>query len=178
MLAAEVLDREPTNRAWADSTDFSGTGMNDTVTPDGQVLIKRNPVPQPNYHWGDGLEKDILTMADVHLPTQLFGGGTFYAFGGYSHRLGNGEGYRRYGDGNRNWPQIYPLGYLPEFRPKVTDFSAAGGFKGHAQKWDVDAGATYGHNGFRYELANTMNVSLGPPVTPPTAPRADRILRH
>jgi hypothetical protein len=27
--------------------------------------VKRNPVPQPNYHWGDGLERDVLTMASA-----------------------------------------------------------------------------------------------------------------
>ncbi len=175
-LSGEVLDREPTNRAWADTSEVAGTGLNDIIDPNtGQVITKRNPVEQPNHHWGDGLEKDILTMADIRLPTQFMGRGQFYAFGGYSHRLGNGQGYRRYAGGDRNWDTIYPLGYLPEFRPEVTDFSAAGGFKGSANGWDVNAGATYGHNGFRYELRNTLNVSLGNSLTTPTAPGPDGI---
>src|SRR5438093_11372482 len=60
-LFAETLDREPTNRAWADKYDVSGTGLADSVDSKGKVVIKRNPVPQPNYHWGDGLERDVLT---------------------------------------------------------------------------------------------------------------------
>ena len=111
-------------------------------------------------------------MTDIHVPTSLLGGGEFYAFGGYSHRIGNGEGYRRYAGSDRNWDTIYPLGFLPQFSPKVTDYSAAGGLKGKLNGWDVDAGATYGHNGFRYELSNTLNTSLGGSLTAVTAPNA------
>ncbi len=175
-IAAEVLDRQPTNRAWADAFEVAGTGIADVVNPDnGEVITKNNPVPQPNHHWGDGLEQDILTMADVHLPIEALGHGELYAFGGYSHRLGNGEGYRRYAGGDRNWDNIYPLGYLPQFRPTVTDFSGAAGVKGRAQGWDVDAGASFGHDGFRYDLRHTLNVSLGPSLVTPTAPGNDGI---
>ena len=175
-IAAEFLDRQPTNRAWADTSEVAGTGLNDIVDPNtGQVITKRNPVEQPNHHWGDGLEKDVLTMANVHLPIDGLGGGLIHAFGGYSHRLGNGQGYRRYAGSDRNWDPIFPLGYLPEFRPKVTDFSIAGGVQGYASGWRVGAGSSFGHNGFRYELRNTLNVSLGPSLTVPTAPGPDTL---
>jgi iron complex outermembrane receptor protein len=177
MIAVEYLNRDPTNRAWADTSEVAGTGLPDTIDHEnGKVITKRNPVPQPNHHWGDGLEQDVLTMADLHLPIPALGGGQVYAFGGYSHRLGNGEGYRRYAGSDRNWDSIYPLGYLPQFRPKVTDFSAAGGVKGLAGGWNVDGGASYGHNGFRYDLRNTLNASLGGSLTTPTAPGPDSIL--
>src|SRR5262245_50488325 len=122
VVSAEYLDRQPTNRAWADPFDASGTGVPDVVGPDGKVIQKNNPVPQPNQHWGDGLERDLLTFASAHLPlfTQQL---ALYATGSYSFREGNGNGYRRYGDDSRNWTQIYPIGFLPEFRPKVTDYS-------------------------------------------------------
>ena len=175
-LAGEVLDRQPTNRAWADTSEVAGTGLNDIVDPNtGQVITKRNPVEQPNHHWGDGLEKDILTMVDLRVPTGADELGQLYAFGGYSRRVGTGEGYRRYAGSDRNWDTIYPLGFLPQFRPEVTDFSAAGGWKGTANGWMLDAGAAYGHNGFRYELRNTLNVSLGGSLTTPTAPGPDSI---
>ena len=177
MLSFEYLDRDPTNRAWADTSEVAGTGLTDVINHDnGKVITKRNPVPQPNHHWGDGLERDVLSMADIHLPIPTLGGGQLYAFGGYSHRLGNGEGYRRYAGSDRNWDTIYPLGYLPQFRPKVTDASVAGGVKGMAGGWNVDLGASYGHNGFRYDLRNTLNVSLGGSLTTPTAPGPDGIL--
>ena len=172
-LSAEYLDREPTNRAWADPNETSG-GAPDDVGPDGKVIHKNNPVPQPNYHWGDGLEKDLLTMASANLP--LSEHSELYGFGGYSYRLGNGNGFRRYADSERNWKQIYPLGFLPEFRPIVTDYSMAGGWKGQTNGWALDAGASFGHNGFRYDLRHTLNASLGPSLTVPTAPGPDSIL--
>src|SRR5204863_2562883 len=127
-IFGEMLDREPTNRAWADKYDTSGTGLADSVDANGKVVIKRNPVPQPNYHWGDGLERDYLSMANLRLPLNDPGTSQLYAFGGYSFRHGTGEGYRRYEGDARNWPEIYPLGFLPQFSPDVTDYSAAGGW--------------------------------------------------
>src|SRR5438093_3678603 len=118
-LFGEFMDRQPTNRAWADIYDNAGTGEADSVNSIGQVVIKRNPVPQPNHHWGDGLERDLLSMANLRLPLNEGGTQELYAFGGYSFRHGTGNGYRRCpsadcaGIGGRNWPEIYPLGYLP-----------------------------------------------------------------
>src|SRR6267142_1494166 len=175
-LFGEFLDRQPTNRAWADPFDTSGNGLADSVNSQGQVVIKRNPVPQPNHHWGDGLEKDILTYGDLRLPISESGANQIYAHGGYSYRKGTGDGFRRYAGSDRNWPQIYPLGYLPEFNPNVTDYSLTGGDWVRPAGWSVDAGASYGHNGFEYNLRNTLNVSLGPRLDVPTAPGPDGIL--
>ncbi|MDP3773713.1 MAG: TonB-dependent receptor [Gemmatimonadales bacterium] len=158
-LFAEVLDRQPTNRAGAD-------------------LFDDPLVPQPNQHWGDGLERDLMTMANLRMPLNDDRTSEIYAFGGYSFRSGTGNGYRRYAGSDRNWPQIYPLGFLPEFNPDVTDFSLAGGYRGAMQGWSVDAGASLGHNAFEYNLRNTLNASLGPCVAPaaPCAPGSDGIL--
>src|SRR5436190_2081550 len=93
-LFAEFLDRQPTNRAWADIYEDAGTGVADSIV-DGQVIVKRNPVPQPNHHWGDGLEKDVMTMANFRLPLNDRGTTELYSFGGYSFRKGTGNGYRR-----------------------------------------------------------------------------------
>src|SRR5437764_831901 len=119
-LFGEFLDRQPTNRAWADPGDNSVTSQFDSVNSKGQVVLKRNPVPQPSSHWGDGLEKDILTFANFRMPLNETRTSEVYAFGGYSFRLGTGNAYRRYGNNSRNWPDIYPLGFLPEFSPHVT----------------------------------------------------------
>src|SRR6058998_1801349 len=59
-LFGEFLDRQPTNRAWADPFEDAGTGVTDSIV-NGRVIIKRNPVAQPNHHWGDGLGKDVVT---------------------------------------------------------------------------------------------------------------------
>jgi len=177
-LFGEVLDRDPTNRAWADPYDDGPNGITDSVSADGKVLVKRNPVPQPNHHWGDGLERDVLTMGNLRLPLSDAGTSELYAFGGYSHREGTGNGYRRYSSSPRNWPEIFPLGFLPEFNPDVTDYSAAGGFRAVTGGWSVDLGGAFGHSAFDYRLRNTLNVSLGPCLDPaaPCAPGEDGIL--
>src|SRR6266511_614202 len=66
-LFGEFLDRQPTNRAWADPYEDGGTSVNDSIV-DGRVIVYRNSVSQPNHHWGDGLEKDVMTMANFRLP--------------------------------------------------------------------------------------------------------------
>ena len=169
----EFLDREPTNRAWADPGDNSVTDLADSVNSQGQVVIKRNPVPQPSSHWGDGLEKDAMTLGNLRLPLNDARTSELYAFGGYSFRKGTGNAYRRYGNNERNWPEIYPVGFLPEFAPHVTDYSAAGGWRGTAGGWSLDLGASFGHNHFDYDLTNTLNTSLGPCLDLSTCPPAD-----
>ncbi len=176
-LFGEVLDREPTNRAWADKYD-PGTvdGTPDSVDANGHVVIKNNPLAQPNQHWGDGLEKDFLSLVDFRLPLDSRGHHELYAFGGYSFRRGTGYGYRRYASDDRNWTSIYPLGYLPTYHPDVTDFSASAGWLGESEKWKLDLGTSFGHNDFKYKLENTLNASLGGSLTTPTAPGPDSIL--
>jgi iron complex outermembrane receptor protein len=174
-LFAEYRNRDATNRAWADPFEDAG-GTPDVIDENGQVVTKNNPVPQPNHHWGDGEEEDIMTFANFRLPVNAASTSEIYTFGGYSRRTGTGNGYRRYATSNRNWPEIYPLGFLPEFNPDVTDFSVAAGFRGLAGGWSVDFGGTFGHNSFEYNLRNTLNASLGPCLDTPCAPGNDGIL--
>ncbi len=171
-LFGEYLDRQPTNRAYADPFENAGTGIADSVNSTGQVVIKRNPVAQPNHHWGDGLERDAMTLGNLRLPLNTAGTSEIYAFGGYSFRQGTGNPYRRCAATcasfvtDRAWPQIYPLGFLPEFAPHVTDYSATGGWRGAVSGWSLDVGASFGHNHFDYDLRNTLNTSLGPCLDP------------
>jgi iron complex outermembrane recepter protein len=175
-LFGEFRDRQPTNRAWADTGEDAGTGIPDVIDEKGQVVQKNNPVPQPNHHWGDGLEQDILAFANFRLPVNETGSSEVYAFGGYSSRDGTGNGYRRYEDNNRNWQEIYPLGFLPEINGKPTDYSATGGLRGMVSGWNYDVGAEFGHNHFDYNIRNTLNASLGPCLVVACAPGADRTL--
>src|SRR5207249_1630582 len=84
-----------TNRAYADQFEDAGTGVPDSIDRHGQVVIKRNPVEQPSGHWGDGLEKDVLTMANSRMPLNDAQTSELYALGGYSFRRGTGDGDRR-----------------------------------------------------------------------------------
>jgi iron complex outermembrane receptor protein len=140
------------------------------------VVVKRNSLRQPNLHWGDGLEKDAMTFVNFRMPINASGSTEFYAFGGYSHRVGTGNGYWRYFDSNRNWQEIYPQGFLPEFHPTDEDFSAAGGVRTGAGGWSIDFGGSYGVNRFDYDLQNTLNASLGPCLVTACAPGPDGVL--
>jgi iron complex outermembrane recepter protein len=174
-LFGQYLDRDATNRACPDGSFGDVNGIADSVA-NCRVIVKRNAVPQPNVHWGDGVERDIHTFANLRLPLNPAATTELYAFGGYSDRDGTGNGFFRKPQNSRNWPQIYPLGFLPEFRPNVTDYSAAGGIRTNIGGWAADFGANYGYNGFDFNLRNTLNSSLGPSLTTPTAPGADRKL--
>ena len=175
-LFGEFLNREPTNRAFPDGTFPDLNGLIDSVdTSTGEIIQKRNGVPQPVNHLGDGLERDILSFANLRLPLNASGSTEFYAFGGYSNRVGTGNGFFRKPLNNRNWPAIYPNGFLPEFRPNVNDYSAAGGIRTSFSGWAVDAGGSYGRNTFHYRLRNTLNPSLGPCLVTACAPGVDGV---
>jgi iron complex outermembrane receptor protein len=176
-LFGEFQNREPTNRAFPDGTleDLNGvTDVVDTIT--GKIIQKRNGVPQPVNHLGDGLERDLLSFANLRMPLTASGSTEFYAFGGFSNRVGTGNGYYRKPLNNRNWPTIYPNGFLPEFRPNVNDFSGAVGVRSNLSGWSTDLGAIYGKNTFDYQLRNTLNPSLGPCLITACAPGADGVL--
>ncbi len=174
-LFAQVLDRKSTNRACPDGSFPDINGVRDSVA-NCQVIIKRTGVPQPNVHWGDGLEHDVHTFANMKMPLNEAGTTEMYGFGGYSDREGTGNGFFRKPQNSRNWRQIYPLGFLPEFRPSVIDYSAAGGIRSNRSGWAMDLGASYGFNSFDFNLRNTLNSSLGPSLSTPTAPGPDRVL--
>ena len=173
-LTLEYQNLLPTNRAWADGSLANLQGVTDSVDPsNGRIVQKRNAIPQPNLHWGDGLEQDLMTYANFKAPVNEDGTSEFYAFGGYSHRVGTGNGYYRSPSSNRNWPELYANGFLPEFHPDVVDYSGTVGYRALLGGWATDLGASYGHNSFDYNLRNTNNASLGPSLSTPTAPGPD-----
>ena len=58
-----------------------------------------------------------------------------YGFGGWSRRTGShGGNYRRGLDAN-NWPQIYPIGFLPLIEPRIVDASGTLGVRGARGEW-------------------------------------------
>ena len=173
-LFAEYRDRDPTNRAGPDSEPMFGGDADEVVN--GDLVAKNNPIPMPNHHWGDGASKDLMTFATLRLPFGATGANGLYAFGGYSRREGTGMGYFRAPSSERSWLAIYPNGFLPTFAPDVVDLSAVVGARGMAAGWSYDLGVTFGHNGFEYNLANTLNASLGPCLGTPCAPGQDGVL--
>jgi len=154
-VAGEFRDRNPTNRAGRDPRDQVVTGD-----------AKNNTVSQPNHHWGDSKARDWMTFANINFPLSGGGSGKLYAFGGYSHRFGSHAGFYRRGLDGRNWPQIYPLGFLPTIEPDLDDYSATAGLQGVASGWIYDVSGQIGHNKFDFNIVNSLNTSLGSAIPP------------
>ncbi len=150
-IAAEYRHHNRTNRASADPRD--------QVVPGD---AGNNDVPQPNHRWGDPDTRDVMTSVNVNAPLGEAGTRFVYGFGGVSRRVANSAGFYRRGLDVRNWPQIYPLGFLPEIQPTVLDGSGTAGIRGVAGGWTYDGSGEYGRNAFDFTIGNTLNVSLGP----------------
>ena len=151
-LAAEYRNRNGTNRASPD--------LRDQIQPGD---AGNNPVPQPNHHWGDSEQRDILTFFNASFPLGQTEDDFVYAFGGWSKRDGSHGGFYRRALDARNWPQIYPLGFLPTIQPQVIDVSGTVGARGVlGSRWFWDVSAQYGRNSFDFSIVDSLNVSLGP----------------
>jgi iron complex outermembrane receptor protein len=169
-LFAEVRLRNPTNRAGASPRDQIQAGDGNVVGDvdgDGvnEVVEQRNPVEQPNFHWGNGESDNFYGWGMGAYP--ILGSPDdptleAYAFGGYSFRDALGQGFYRRSLGGRNWPSIYPIGFLPEFDVKIRDYSASGGVRGASGAWTYDVNLQTGRNDFEYNIDNSLNVTLGP----------------
>ena len=154
-ITAEYRDRNETNRAGRDLRDQVRTG-------DGG----NNAVPQPNHHWGDSEATDIMAWLNTNIPLTPDASTSFYAFGGWSRRDGSHGGFYRRALDPRNQPNIYPLGFLPLIEPDVEDYSATAGVRGIVSNLFWDFSAQYGHNGFDFNVRNSLNTSLGPNIPP------------
>ncbi len=176
-LFGEFKHDDPTNRAWPDKFLADANGIKDDIdTLTGTIIHKNNSLTQPNYHWGDGELRNGQLFANFRMPVTASGNTEIYAFGGYANHFGTGNGFFRYLDSERNWPQIYPQGFLPEFDPTSKDYSATGGIRTQVSGWSLDVGGSYGLNTFDYNLRNTLNPSLGPCLDVACAPGHDGIL--
>ncbi len=151
----EYRDRYQTNRALVDPRDQIVKGD-----------AGNNVVPQPNTHWGDAYERDLMSLVNLNLPISQDGKQIFYAFGTYDLRHGSAGGnYRRALDAT-DWPQIHPLGYLPLIEPRIGDQALTAGARGEVGSWFYDASAGYGRNKMDFYVRHSLNVSLGPAIPP------------
>ncbi|HEX9162100.1 MAG TPA: TonB-dependent receptor [Thermoanaerobaculia bacterium] len=151
----EYRDRNPTNRALIDPRD---------------QLVKgdagNNPVPQPNTHWGDAYERDLLSLVNFNMPFTDDGKQVLYAFGTFDLRHGSAGGnYRRALD-TTDWAQIYPLGYLPLIEPRISDGALSAGVRGEMASWFYDLSAGWGRDRMAFYVRNSLNASLGPTMPP------------
>ena len=154
-VAAEYRHHNRTNRASFDPRDQVVAGD-----------AGSNAVAEPNHRWGDPDTRDVMTFLNANVPLNNQETRFLYGFAGYSRRTANSAGFYRRALDARNWPQIYPLGFLPVIEPTVVDASGTAGVRGLYSKWTYDASGEYGHNSFGFTIGDTLNVSLGPSMPP------------
>ena len=155
VVASEYRHHNRTNRASFDPRDQIVAGDAGT-----------NAIAEPNHRWGDPDTRDTMTLVNASVPLNASGSRSVYAFGGYSRRTANSAGFFRRALDVRNWPEIYPLGFLPEIQPTVVDISAEGGLRGVVRGWNYDVSGGGGHNRFTFTIGNTLNTSIGPGAPP------------
>ena len=155
VLTGEYRVRYETNRA--------GNDPRDQIVPGD---AGNNPVDQPNTHWGDSYARDSMIFANFNMPISADGKQIFYAFGGHSNRHGSHGGNYRRAIQVQNWPQIYPLGFLPLIQPRIVDTSLTGGVRGELKSWFYDLSGGYGRNEFDFYVTDSLNTSLGPTLPP------------
>jgi iron complex outermembrane receptor protein len=154
-IAAEYRHHNRTNRASFDPRDQIVAGD-----------AGHNAVAEPNHRWGDPDTRDAMTFVNANLPLNSAETRFLYGFGGVSRRAANSAGFYRRALDARNWPQIYPQGFLPTIEPTVFDASGTAGIRGLSNGWNYDLSGQYGHNSFAFTIGDTLNVSLGPTLPP------------
>ena len=165
-------DRERSNRALPDTRQQyfgsngtraisgnygSGTGL----TPANGTLDPREATFNRNVFWlGDAPNHSGTIFVNAEKPAG--GGGTFYAFGGYSKLSGDSQGFfRRPGD-NNTVRAIHPNGFEPQQRSIFENFSIAVGAKGDnfgGFAWDLSS--QIGESKIENDIYNSNNPSLG-----------------
>ncbi len=110
-----------------------------------------------------------MQNASLYLNSRFKAGAerSFYAFGGYNHRIGDAYAWTRTADSERNIPEIYPNGFDPLISSKINDAALTVGMNDKWGKWDADVYNTIGYNQFNYFVNNTLNTSIG--ITSPTS---------
>jgi iron complex outermembrane receptor protein len=149
-FGAETRDRNPTNRAGA--SDAGWTSWNSTpqdLALDGQVVFKS----------GDSQQKNHYLFYNALVP--LGAGVDAYSFATVNRRKSDGSAYFRYPGDPSNVAALYPGGYRPNTLGDMTDTSVVAGLRLASGAWNWDLSARHGGNKFDYDLANSVNASLG-----------------
>ena len=150
-LSGEARNNDSTNRAGPDSRVqyFAGDPRNSDPALNHRI---NSWVGDPNQHGGSGMFNLGVPLAD---SLQL------YAFGGVSYSNGLAAGFFRRASDDRTVRAIYPNGFLPLIESHLWDVSEATGLKGTLSGWNWDLGSVFGRNSFRYNVDNSVNVSMG-----------------
>jgi iron complex outermembrane receptor protein len=146
--------------------DNNGDGM-----PDGWV-VPCEAVRRLRFGNQDGEDIYVFANSEYELSPSV----VLYAFGGYSHRVGEtgaglflGSGSSRTPDGRRTSYGLYRDGYLPSLTTTAEDVAGTLGTRFDlGGNWDLDLSASYGQNGTTYDVENSANLSWYYDLNPAT----------
>ncbi|MBB3225027.1 TonB-dependent receptor plug domain-containing protein [Pseudoduganella umbonata] len=142
-LAAEGADRNPTNRAGADT-------RNPAEPLYGQVTQR--------YGDSDTKPRNVFFNAQYQLGENT----DAYAFGQYGERDTEAAAtWRTALNGGVQRTPLFPQGFLPLQNSTSTDASLVAGVRGDLGEWRWDASLDWGRNRFSLDIDNTVNQDLG-----------------
>lgn len=143
-LAAEVADKDPTNRA--------GPDLRNPKEPlYGQVTQRLgDPESRPRTLF---VNSQYIINDDIE----------WYGFANYGERYTSAAATWRtaYNGSSLRSPTIFPNGFLPLEDSRSTDTSVVTGLRGELGGWRWDTSLNYGSNKFKLDLDNTINQTLG-----------------
>lgn len=152
-LTGEFRDRGATNRAGLDPRQQYPN------LPDGSADPREATFDRLNHRYGDADSENLGLFLNASFPIGV--DSEIYLFGGVTQREGESGGFYRRALDDRNVPEIYPDGFLPLINTTVDDQSLSIGYKTFISNWVLDVSATTGGNSFEFDIANSVNVSLG-----------------
>lgn len=113
-----------------------------------------------NFQVGDAAIENMQAFVNMEIPVTQ--NASFYTFGGFNIRNGEGFGFRRLPSETDNVvPELHPFGFQPSLLSDIHDISLSAGYRFLLGTWRFDLSNTLGENSFHYTVANSNNASLG-----------------
>jgi len=151
-LSGEYRDRGFTNRSRADLRQ-------QYPLIDGELDPREATFNRVDHRFGDAETEDSLVFLNGGIP--ISDSSELYFFANYSNRDGESAGFYRRALDARNVPAVHPDGFLPLIVSEADDLAAVAGLRGAAGEWDWDVSLNYGGSEFDFNVANSVNVTLG-----------------
>ncbi len=157
-ISTEYRDRHSTNRSDYDQRE--NYARLDDGSVNGALDPRELTWDRYNHNFGNGNVEDFSVFYNAGY--ELTNNAELYSFGSYSKREGEGGGFYRRAQDDRNVTEIYPDGFLPVITSDINDFSLALGVKGFVSEWNYDVSAVYGLDDFEFGVIDSVNTSYGP----------------
>ncbi|MFW6094464.1 MAG: TonB-dependent receptor plug domain-containing protein [Pseudomonadota bacterium] len=149
-LSAEYQEREASNRAGYDRR------RQYPLNPDGSFDVRERTVDRRRDSYGDPAHEELNILFNAEVP--VAGRTSFYGFTFLGTRNATSDAPFVRPVDDRNVPDVYPDGFLPEIESDTDDRSFTLGFRGERWGWNWDLS----YNQREDELDLGVNQSLNP----------------